>query len=414
MRNLQFYTLQRFFPKPWFNNINLGIAGLIFVYMLLYPPFVSHVAFAAEIRLFIEFFVILILMGLYLVRNDYKFSQHFLWTMITVGLYGFLGGDAPQQVLSFFLKMLFLLVILRALDRNLGVYLWVRQLWIWLWAAFFFMAVLGVLGKAGGLIGFSAFPAKTAYPYQFHPLVGNLLEKNVLGRLLPRYTGYFDEPGLFGLFAGINYFIARDLFTEKSRQKVWATFALVAAVLSLSYSLYLFLVLYFGFLWTRRVRISVSLILTLVAAIALPTIAYIFFNPEALPNSSVLDRAQSIFNALGAFLAADLQQMIFGIGILPLKELIEGGATSGLLQILFARGILLTGYFYWLIYRMGRHNGPLMLFVLYYSLTFDFFWYPLFLTGLALSFLGHHHQLESLDFVKDPHDHRKEPRPQPA
>lgn len=411
MKQLELYGLHRFIKRPWYNSFTLATAGLVFVYLLLYPPFISHVALPSSLRLGVETLTLAFLAVIYLLRRQYRFSPHFIYAFLLLSFYGIFGGDAPQQVLAFGLKLFFMLLILRVLAFDLPLYLWVRQLWITLWAAFFVMSLIGFLGKLGGFLPLMSFPVKTAYPYQFNPLVGNLLQKPVMGFMLPRYTGYIDEPGLYACFAGVNFFLAKDLFVERSRQRLWAAMALGSALLTLSYTLYLFLVLYFAFVWTRRVKISINLLISLIAAVTLPAIAFIAFVPDALPNSSALDRMLQVLRAWGVYLDADLQATLFGIGILPLKELIEGGTTSGLLQVLMSRGLALTAYFYAMIYGTIRHNGPLLLFVIYFSLTFDFFWYPLFLTGLALSYLGHRYNQESLDFTKELYVPREQPQP---
>ena len=265
------------------------------------------------------------------------------------------------------------------------------------------MAGLAILAKLTGVLGFRPFPHQLGYPYQFHPLVGNLLQKKILGIWLPRYTGWIDEPGLFALFCGLNLFLARDLFVEKTKARWFAIAAGTAGVLSLSYTFYLYLILYFGFLWTKKARIGLGLVLFLIFIFAFPPIAYIAFNPDALPNSSAIVRIERLLLVLDEYLSLGLWDMAFGIGILPMKELIEGGATAGIIQVLFSRGLLLFGFLAWLLFQFSKQNYPLLLFFLYFSLTFDFFWYPLFLTSIALSYLGHHHNRESLDFTKEPH-----------
>ncbi|OGG96909.1 MAG: hypothetical protein A2527_00070 [Candidatus Lambdaproteobacteria bacterium RIFOXYD2_FULL_50_16] len=399
MESLQVYSTPRLFSKPDFTLATVLLAGVIFTYQMLYPPFVSHVAFPPMVRLLVEALTLVLLLSAYWLNNGFGVAPQLLWASFFVGLYGLFGGDQPEQVFSFFNKMLYFVLLIRVMDRYLNLYLWVRRLWIWLWLSFFAMSFLAVAAHLFGILSFRAFPYPLGYPYQFHPLVGNLLQKNILGIWLPRYTGWIDEPGLFAFFCGLNLFMARDLFIEAKHARRYALIATLAGILSLSYTFYLYLALWFGFVWIKKARIGLGLVAFLIFIFAFPPIVYIVFNPDALPNSSALVRIDRLVLVLNKYLELNLWEMFFGIGILPMKELIQGGATAGVVQVIFSRGLLLFCFFAWLLYYYSRHNFPLLLFFLYFSLTFDFFWYPLFLTAIALSFLCYRHNAEPLELT---------------
>ncbi|OGG99713.1 MAG: hypothetical protein A2600_07900 [Candidatus Lambdaproteobacteria bacterium RIFOXYD1_FULL_56_27] len=366
------------------------LVWLVGLYSVLYPPFVSHVWFESLYRLTVEGLLLAFLTLVYLGTRGGRFAVTFLTALVLVSLYGMFSGEALAQVFSFLNKLLFLMLLYRVARDRPRFARYLRQGWVWFWVLTFLLALTAFTTKFLGLLRFGPFPFPVHYPYQFHPLLGNLLDKNLGGVMFPRVCGFFDEPGLLAFFAGLNFYIGPRLFESKIRGRWFSVLALAAGLTTLSYTLFIFLAVWFVLKVTKLLdyKVEFTLLLLGIGLVSVLTFVLLVQNIDLLPNSSGIDRLKRMLHVWEEYKALNFYQILFGTGILPLKAILSGGANAGLLQVFIARGLLLSLFFFGVILKLLDQRKTLTLYVLYFSLAFDFFWYPLFLTGLVVSFFA--------------------------
>lgn len=366
------------------------LVWLVGLYCVLYPPYVSHVWFPPLYRLTVEGGVLAFLTLVYLGTRGGRFAVTFVTALVLVSLYGMFSGEAVAQVISFLNKLLFLMLLYRVARDRPRFARYLRQGWVWFWVLTFLLALTAFAAKFFGLVEFGSFPFPVHYPYRFHPLLGNLLEKNLGGVMFPRVCGFFDEPGLLAFFAGLNFYLSPRLFERRVWGRWFSLLALAAGLTTFSYTLFIFLGVWFLLKVTKLLdyQVEFTLLLLGIGVVSVVTFVLLVQNIDLLPNSSGIDRIKRLIHVWEQYKALDFYQILFGTGILPLKTILSGGANAGLLQVFIARGLLLSFFFFGVILKLLDRRKALTLYVLYFSLAFDFFWYPLFLTGLVVSFFA--------------------------
>jgi len=206
--------------------------------------------------------------------------------------------------------------------------------------------------------------------------------------VLPRYTGWMCEPSIPGFFFGANIFIAQNLFIKQHRARYFKWINAIAGILTFSVTFYLFFIGYLLYQHVYPKRLKTKTIISLLILLSLPLawyiLSYMFEQSEIIKYTSLSDRTWRYHNAWEVFTDMHIFHKLFGFGIIPLFREVGGGVASGLLGLLLGRGLLMFCFLMYLIFRHTKYHTEFLIYILFYSLAFDLFSYPLFFLGLVL------------------------------
>jgi len=380
-------------------HVRLVVCGLLFCYVCFYPPLVSTLFIERSTRLAVEILILLIFVFYALLKRNFKVPKDLVWLSVLVLFYWIFSLDKTMQVLSFFNKFVFFILLVKLIHNDQGMLVLLRRSWVAIWFVLSFFAILACISFTLGLVSFSPF-SFSGYLYQYNSLLGLVLPKHIAGTLiLPRYSGWFIEPGFLGFFFGANVFIADNLFIDGNKLRWFKRTNIIAGFLTFSTTFFVVFVSCYLYQMVYQKKLVSKAIIRLLFFLFLPLmiylVIYIFKTPDFIPYTSLGDRIWRFEETCKVVINMNIKHIIFGFGIIPIQTAIGGGSCSGLIDILLGRGLLLFVFVILLIFRYTRHNPALFLFIIFYSLAFGFLWYPLFLFAVILgyeSYLYNNHQ----------------------
>jgi hypothetical protein len=365
-----------------FSNFSALIA---FIYVCLYPPFISNGLFNPVYRLVLETLVLVCLLAYSLWKTKGKIQVNLLYGTILLVTLLLFNKDNPKNTISFFNKLIFFILLCHTFDLNYRFYETLRRLWILLFFYCSIAACLAFLVSTSGFLPLRPFDGILSYNYLNHPLLGNVIPKSVGGITLPRFTGWFKEPGFIAAYFGINLYLA-DYIVKRKWSRLFRRLNLLGGILTLSFSFYAII---FGFfLYNRGVPkiFKNKFFITLIIIALFSLVYYVWQNPHLVSFSSFVARAWRYEEAYEIAKKMDVIEIIVGMGVLPFYEALGGGGASGILDIVFSRGLLVTAFVIHMIYRKTVFQLRLFVFIVLYSLFFDLFAFPLLYLGLALGY----------------------------
>jgi len=368
----------------------LILCGSLFLYIFIYPPIVFTLFVEVSTRLTVEILILLILVCYTQLKSDFEIPKDLLWLVVLVLFYWIFSLDKNRQVLSFFNKFIFFIFLMRVIHEDKEMFLLLRKFWVAIWFILSISAILACISFTLNIVSYSPFEF-SGYMYQCNPLLGLILPKHIVGTLtLPRYSGWFIEPGFLGFFFGANVFIANNLFVNANKLRWFKRTNTIAGFLTFSAAFLIFFVSCYLYQIFYQKKLISKTIIRLLFFLFLPLMIYLFIyifkTPDFIPHTSLGDRIWRFEEAWKVVINMNIKHIIFGFGIIPLQTAIGGGSCSGLIDILLGRGLLLFVFVILLIFRYTRHNPELFLFIIFYSLAFGFLWYPLFLFVVALGY----------------------------
>lgn len=373
-------------------SLSLLLTGLIFLYTFLYPPFLSGDRVDVVFRLTTETFVLLILLLTMLLKIHNKTMMFLLMAIILMFLYLQFSLDESRNVLSFFNKIIFFILLLSTIHENYKLNTYLKKMWIFVWIYFSISAIIAVVGFGTGIIPFSMW-GTGKHLYYFNPLVGTIMTKNVDIVVLPRYVGWMCVPSTPAFFFGANIFIAQNLFIKQHRARYFKWINAIAGILTFSTTFYLFFIGYLLYQYVYPKVLKTKTIILLLILLSLPLVWYIllymFEQPEVFKYTSLGDRTWRYQNAWEVFTEMHIYHKLFGFGVIPLTLEAGGAMTSGLLNLLLGRGSLMFCFLMYLIFRHAKYHTGFLIYILFCSLAYDLFSYPLFFLGLVLGYESH-------------------------
>lgn len=382
---------------------NAILIGLIFFYVSLYPPFIFSVLVDPFIRLIFETLTLICLLYISVLRTPWKIQRNIIWLIILILLHWTFSLDENEKIFSFFNKLLFFILLLKAVHKKNKMGDVIKIVWVFVWTIFSVSSVLATIGFMTGVIAFQETPISD-YLYYHNSLLGNVVPKHFGIIILPRYTGWFFEPGFLGYFFGMNMFISEYLFADRRRQRHFKWLNTIAGILTVSLTFYFFLISFILFKFSKKAfkRIYPMLIF-IVLLFLIPPALYILNNPEVFLYSSLGDRIWRFEKSWTILTNLNLVDLLFGRGIMPLQADLEGGSTSGLIDVFLGRGVLLFCFLTYLVYRYAAYHVIFLIFIFYSSFFFNFFTQPLFFLGMAIGYECFLRQTTLLDMRRKVH-----------
>lgn len=365
----------------------LILCGLLFIYVCIYPPVVATCFIELSTRLAVETLILLIFVFYVQLKSSFKVPKDLVWLIVLVLLYWIFSLEKSRQVLSFFNKFIFFIFLVRVIHEDQGMFLLLRKFWVAIWFILSISAILACVSFTFDIVPFSNFKLP-GYAPQWNPFLGLVLPKHITGILtLPRYSGWCIEPGYLAFFFGANALISNSLFTNVNMIRCFRRLNTFAGFLTFSVVFYAFFLGFYLYQMICRTKVMprtrINLIFFLFSSFLL---FYVYKNPWCLPYTSITTRIGTFEGAWEVFINMDIKHLIFGFGTIPLQNMMGGGSSSGLTDILLGKGLLLSFFIILLIFRYTKHNPPLLCFIIFYSLAFSVLWHPLFLFVVALGY----------------------------
>ncbi len=231
------------------------------------------------------------------------------------------------------------------------------------------------------------------YDYNNASIFGNVLEKRIYimsnYTIIPRFCGWFTEPGYISFYFGLNVCIAKTLISNNIKRNTFIFINMIGGLLTFSVTYYLFIFMYYGYklfiLIIPNIKVYYGLIITITIVLS-STIYNYLINPEMLTNTSLADRVRRHSGSIDLLSELSTTNLIFGFGIENFKNVLVAGSTSSFWDILIGKGIIIFCIVFYLFFKYNYYNGVMIIFIIFYNLFFPTFTQPIFFLGLAIPY----------------------------
>jgi len=385
-------SLEASFPLH-VKRTELAIVLLLFVFVLCCDPFISTSYVPASLRISIEGSVLLLALAINLHYN--RWGRCYLWLITITFLFvcfPILGTDTVLKVVSFYNKMVFLILVIGLLFSSIEVLRTFIIIWVVFWRLICYLSIIAFIGYLTHLIPFSYFEfgdinAGSAYTYMHNSVLGNIVTKKMFGVEIGRVAGYIYEPGIIGFFYGFNVLVSRRWIADAKSARKFSFLNFAAGLTTLSMSLIFFLLF---FLFYKKMFSGKKFVIALKVSLLTPVIAGIVFyalSSELMVFSSSADRIIRLELAMDIIANNNWLTLLFGNGIGVALEQGGMGISSAIINIFVERGAITLLFIGFMFSKFLSHNKWLLFYLFYYSFMFEMFWYPVFLLGIAIAYV---------------------------
>jgi len=361
---------------------NILFIGLLFSYILFYPPFRSSDTPALiPFRLTIETLVLIYLLIKTQLVSPGRIQVNLLLAILLILLFGMFGPEHIRNVFSLLNKFLFFFLLLKVLQNDYKLLYLIRKVWILFWQVICYSSIIAIFTYTTGLLPFYEHNYFDAYTYYHFPLLGSISYRGSF----PRYVGYMYEHGFLAFYFSINYLLSNLIYDKKPGYNWFKSINLIGGLLTLSFSFYLFYLFYLFQVFLNKIKLRWAFLFFL--PIIINYAIYFFNNPEALIGTSLIDRVWRVEGAINILSKMNLLEIIFGMGTFESRIALGGGLGVGVFSMFLGRGILLSIFYLFLMIKYTKHNIPFCIFILYYSLIFgEIFFYPITLLIVTVGY----------------------------
>lgn len=364
---------------------NKLVALVICAYMLIYPPFLSSAYVNIYLRLTLEIGLLCYL----IIKSNIKYSIIFILILYIVYSFFSLGSDDLRNYISSLNKILFFILLISMLKKRQHLAKYLKNHWIIIWKILSISAIIAFLGYEFKIIKFSEFEfAEGSYNYYINPILGALLPKNFFGVEMARVTGYMIEPNLLSFFFGFNLLIEKHIFENKSH-KSFIYLNAIAGLFTLSTTYMFFIIAYLVYIRLDKLLANKLLIIILLVILLLVLINVITM--DLLEFSSASDRLLRMNSGLSLLRNNNIVTLLFGNGASFSSREVGMGISAGLLSVLVEKGLILLAVVILLMWKYSKFDLVLWLYLLYYNLVVELFWYPIFWVGISIAYATYYH-----------------------
>lgn len=365
---------------------NKLLALIICLCMLMYPPFLSSAYVSIYLRLALETGLLCYL----IIKNKIKYNIIFI--LILYVIYGFLsvGSDDLKNYISSLNKILFFILLISMLKKRQDLAKYLKTYWIIIWKILSISAIVAFLGYELKIIKFSEFElAEGSYLYYINPIFGALSPKIFFGVELVRVAGYMFEPNLLSFFFGFNLLIAKHIFDNNKSRKSFIYLNAIAGLFTLSTTYIFFIIAYLVNIILGKLLKNKLLKITLLIILSLVLIKVITI--DLLEFSSATDRLLRMNEGLSLLRNNNIVTWLFGNGGGFASREIGMGISAGFLSALVEKGLILLAVVILLMRKYSKFDLVLWLYLLYYNLVVELFWYPIFWVGISIAYATYYH-----------------------
>lgn len=369
------------------------IAFWFFLYAVLSNPFLLSSYIPFYLRFVLEIGLLYLLVGYFIASNRLKlpYVLTVIWTMLFI--LTLLGVDGPvNPLISTSLKIIILILLVRVAHASVSFREMLRCYWIFIWSLASVSVILIYFSATFDILTFTQFDfgdVNELAPYTYYGnLLGYFIPYHFFDLFVPKINWYLFEPIYLSFFLGLNVVVADEICSGNKKSKRFRILNMIAGFLtfSTSYFIFLFIYLVFQVLKLRFFRRTLVFIIPL-AIVAISFVLYLFFfDSDVATFTSLSDRTDRLDIAAQAFSGNSIFSFLFGNGIGFVPSDADRGISSGILTILVERGLLVFVFITYLFYEILKPNWPVLLFLIYYNMTFESVWLPvLFMLCAVLS-----------------------------
>lgn len=376
------------------NGAHLALLFMVGIYCLISQPFMSILIVSSTLRYIVEISTLCLL--IILQKKDILLCKNYVLILFAIMVVILFVNDFNnyRTVITLAARMLFFFLFLALLARNHVTRLIFKNAWILFWGFISIWLILSFVCFELNIVKYhylylgyvSDWAGQFAqYQYYYHPLFGFIsMTRQIFNYDVGRATSVIFEPGLLAFFLGLNIIASKYLFKKKSNRKIFIVSNFVAGCLTLSLTFYI--VITISVLLSLLNKYLSPGIMKLVLAIIMgAVIPYIFlYKLNLVEESSFNLRSNTSDLALESIRNHSLYNFFFGEGIGSFYEEYLSGINSGLMVILVEWGLLPLLYVVFTLYSLLKSKFIILIYILVYSLAFNFFWYPIFWAGIAL------------------------------
>lgn len=366
------------------------LVGLIFTYVALYNPFVSVSLIDPNLRIGVELFLIILFFLLWMSNTPFGFLPTNFILILIIGFWLLLSDS--QESPGLVTKVVFLIFAAQTLRRSAKLLNLTRQVWVFFWVLISVQAILGAIGQYFGILSFSLWEELTdSSARYFNPYFGFSHSRNYFGIIFARVSSYMDEPQVLGLFSGLNVLGAPYLL-HGGQEKKFRILSLIAGIASGSLSFLLFFLSLgvFRFLGNDSIQVArknkMRLFLFLFIGVIVSFVIMFYFG-IAESSSSMGDRIFRLYIGVDALKQGNIYSWLFGN--LNYQEAIgaKSAISNGLFTVLVQRGLIPLVILVYVLYKYSQRHFLLTVYLFYYAMFLEYFWYPAFMLYLALFYV---------------------------
>lgn len=369
------------------------LAFFVCLYATLSPPFVFSAFTPNYIRALLEI-TLFFALSLYLIdvkKTSLPYNAIGIWLMLFVMTFVVSSGEMAAHIASAINIIIFLLLI-KLGDISVSFFYWTRWYWVRIWSLASVSIIVAFVLYQMNIMVFTPFDlsevvGSASYTYYNNIILGNFLSYSFFDLPVPKLTWYIYEPGMLSFILGINLLISDGLFKDQKKIKIFKIINLIAGVFTFSTTFYLFFISY-AFIkmsMSRSLRMLRILTIPIFVALILWFLIYFFMETDLAKFTSLDDRFMRLEIAESFLRNNSLISFLFGNGIGASVRVSDNGISSGFLSVLVERGVLVLIYLSYCIYKYAKINTPLIAFIIFYHITFEMVWYPIFYIAIMLN-----------------------------
>lgn len=369
------------------------LAFFVCLYATLSPPFVFSAFTPNYIRALLEINIFFVL-SLYLMsvkKTSLPYNAIGIWLMLFVMTFVVSSGEIAAHIASAINIVIFLLLI-KLGDVSVSFVYWIRWYWVRIWSLASVSIIVAFVSYQMNIMVFTPFDLSevvgaASYTYYNNIILGNFLSYRFFDLSVPKLTWYIYEPGMLSFILGLNLLISDGLFADPKNIKIFKFINLIAGVFTFSTTFYLFFISY-AFIkmsMSRSLRMSRILMIPIFSVLILWFVIYFFMETDLAKFTSLDDRVMRLEIAESFLRNNSLISFLFGNGIGASIRASDNGISSGFLSVLVERGVLVLIYLFFYIYKYAKINTPLIVFIIFYHITFEMIWYPIFYIAIMLN-----------------------------
>lgn len=378
------------------------ITMLVYIYVILSPPFVFSAYIPFEVRVMLE--VIPLLFLLMAIHNtQHNFLVYIcIWSMLVLIM--FLNSESALISVAYsYSKLIFLFSIIPIVCASSFVFHLIRKFWFWIWFFISSSVIMTFLVYQLDLVDFahldfSEISERAPYNYYNNLFLGNIIRHRVFDFSVPKISWYIFEPGLLAFFLGLNVLIADSVYRHSSHSREFKILNLLAGFATFSTTFFIFSALYLTIKLSSHGRLKKFAFF--IAPIAVAILSWYIYlalmDPDIAKFTSFDERVSRLGVAHSILSNSSILGFLFGNGIGISTTVSDGGISSGVMSILVERGFLILIFLSFIFYKYTRHNKAVLLYILFYHLTFEFVWYPAFLVGVSIVYATTHRMSANL------------------
>lgn len=381
-------------PLPKYKNNILFIAAIIAAYAVFTRPLIFPIFIASEIRVIVECIPFLLLM--FLDKNSFKLCFSILIFLFLFLIINFLINEATLKT-SFliYLKFSSFFIILYLLKKNKYLNDFIKIFFEIFWLIVSISVILSFILYWINPNLFSYSPIEVnefgdGYEYYNNFYLGNLRLPYMFGNPVPKPSWYFFEAGLLSCFFMLNFVGSKYLIENRYRRIIFTYSNLIAGLCTLSVTFYLclsFILIYYVFN-NLKLLLLISIIIFLTSLILFFGFSY-FDLIELIFNffqsgTSIGDRSNRFDLFLKLLKENSIQVLFIGLGAELEGLSVDFNMSSGWLSHIIERGVIFAFILFLFTIYLTKRDYVIMIVVLLFNLSFNFFGYPIFLIMMAV------------------------------